>query len=171
MEDKLFIIFVLVCSILLVIAATIVVQGEESADEYWLVQSKITQLGLAWIPVYYVDEITYEMCPTEHESRGCYYHGPDRRDVHIVKDKTYEWASQGCTVRDHEYFHAMGYAHGVGPLSTTCPNPWNVSNDNTNAGYEEDNINHWDPMYEHTAFESDPKCTTYMVNRPDNCGR
>ena len=35
----------------------------------------------------------------------------------------FDWANQGCTVHDHEFYHAMGVGHGVGLLSSTCLMP------------------------------------------------
>ena len=97
-------------------------------DEIWSVPNMYNDYEHRDVFVYFVDVISFEMCPASYVKdmsvvRGCYYYDGVRDDVHIVKGKMFEWSYQGCTVRDHEWFHAMGYRHGEGPLGSTCPNP------------------------------------------------
>lgn len=86
-------------------------------NEYWFVDSILVDDGYRRIPVYYVDQDFY--C-SNVLSRGCHVHGPGIQYVILVESKMYDWDKEGCTVRDHEYYHAMGYRHGEGPLSSTC---------------------------------------------------
>lgn len=144
-KDKRALIGAVVCiGIIIIIGAVQYAFPEEEADEYWLIPNIHKGYELRWVPVYYVDEITNCGDKDPDHVRGCYYHGPNRDDIHIVNGKSFEWANQGCTVRDHEWFHAMGYQHGKGPLSVTCPNPEWKWEGREHMAYDSNNIFHKD---------------------------
>jgi len=127
--------------------------GEEEADAYWLVPEIRNNYESRWIPVYYVYEDFFcENHPTL--ARGCYVLGPTEEYIMINKNVEFEWANQGCTVHDHEWFHAMGWGHGMGPLDQTCTEFGKMISPargtNPTGVYA-------DPMYVHVPREMDPR--------------
>ena len=94
------------------------------------------------VPIYYVDEV---ICNGD-VVLGCYFTNPDDDYIEIKKGKAYQWASQGCTIRDHEIIHAWGYVtESEVAKVANCSNPNDLSN--LYGLYEADNIKHWNPNY------------------------
>lgn len=129
--------------------------GEEP-DDWWLIPSIANDYKSRWVPIYYEDEPFY----CGHSvilSNGCYINGVTE-EIKIVKSKMYDWASQGCTVHDHEWFHAMGYKHGVGPLSKTCPMFGVIKfSYKVQRGYDPNDPVDWDPNYVYVQKNSYPE--------------
>jgi len=126
--DKIFVVGVAVfLAIMLVLTLWIIYPYWANAelqepDLYWHVPIQNNNYEVEKIPVYYVTE---EFLCENHVglARGCFVNGPMGKYVIIVEHMEYDWANQGCTVHDHEFYHAMGYSHGVGLLSSTCSMP------------------------------------------------
>lgn len=145
-------------SIIVFVATVILGYGEQQQpDDYWYVSIIRDGYTIEKIPVYYVDEPF--LCE-DHVglARGCFVHGATGKYIKLVESMEFDWANQGCTVHDHEFFHAMGYGHGTGPLATTCPNSaWEWPDFNNGKPYDPNNIKHWDPLYKHIPRELNPK--------------
>ena len=156
-ENKRMIKWIIITSIIMLVFNMVIqnIFGAIPANDYWLIPDMANEGIPRWVPVYYHGEIFdcdiislggQDGDLESQEHRGCYVSGPTKDEIHIVKSMMYNWANQGCNVRDHEYYHAMGYKHGVGPLSTTCPNPALVNqNESMNVEYNENNIKHKSP--------------------------
>lgn len=102
--------------------------------------------GTRQVPIYYVDVL---LCNGE-PALGCY--NPNTDEIRILESAAFQWASRGCTVRDHEIIHAFGYlAESEVAKISSCPNP----NDESNLWgiYESDNIKHWDPSYRWEGYQ------------------
>jgi len=168
-ENKL-IYAVIVVTSLLIIVTYYVAYGEESADGYWLVPDINNNYEYRYIPVYYVDEVFY--CEYKaYEARGCYVNKPSGEYIKIVESMEFDWANQGCTVHDHEFYHAMGYEHGIGLLSTTCPNPNSITEDNTNMKFDPDNPFHFvlNEKYVPKIKEFNPCIHSWYVSKDNEC--
>lgn len=106
-------------------------------DSVWVGGDK----GLREVPIYYLDIVP---CNSQSEHiKGCYKH---MEDIIIFKNgiDVYSWAMPGCTIWDHEIYHAWGYDH-VEMEQFNCPHP-NTVNHNS-MQYDENNVAHWNPMY------------------------
>lgn len=139
------------------VIASAYTNAEEFADDYWYIPDIRNEYESRWVPVYYVDEIITCDIHNNNIHWGCFYKGPNREDITIVKGTEDNWVNQGCTVTAHEFYHAMGWGHGMGPLSYTCDNPNTITMNNTNISYDENNVKHWNPIYEPVFREPNPK--------------
>jgi len=142
----------------------------EGPDTYWYVSDIANNYEIRKVPVYYVDVITEcEHIDPNHTSRGCFIKGPQTEAIFIVTEKEFDWANQGCTVHDHEYYHAMGFKHGVGPLSSTCPmpvlfNPEYGGDDMQDFKNATQKIVYPDPLYNYKfEFKFDPRNYSWYI--------
>lgn len=140
--EKIIIALVIVVALMFITAAIAYADTNEP-DTFWAIPNIYDDDKIRWVPVYYVEEDFY--CKYSADlSRGCFFGGGVDETITIVKSKEFQWARQGCTVHDHEFYHAMGYAHGEGPLGETCPNPNPLTRDNSNMQYDQYNLKHKD---------------------------
>ena len=101
--------------------------------------------GLREVPIYYVDFL-------EGHIKGKYFAGHDA--IIVERDRVHSWAMPGCTVRDHEIYHAWGYDH-VSMMQFNCPHP---SSESYNPmQYNHNNTAHWNPNYEWNGYGVEPR--------------
>jgi len=137
--------------VIFAVAFSLLVYGDEP-DDWWLIPKIVDGYEPRWVPVYYVDHDFY--CETHAKlARGCYVLKPLTEYIMINKNVEFDWANQGCTVHDHEWFHAMGWGHGMGPLDQTCP-PFGGM---VTAPRVANGIATADPLYEHIPTIPDPR--------------
>ena len=111
----------------------------DSPDDYvWVGGDK----GIRQVPIYYVDIVECKGEINIHY-KGCYKGEGD----YITFVKGYNlhfWALPGCTIWDHEIYHAWGIDH-VEMEQFNCPHPNTISHNSMQ--YDETNVAHWNPIY------------------------
>ncbi len=96
------------------------------------------------VPIYYEDFIGGDV-------KG--YYDPNKDEIHLLESAMYQWALPGCSIRDHEIFHAWGYDH-VSMSIFNCINP--NTPDSNYLQYSEDNLKHRNPEYDIKHREPNP---------------
>jgi len=111
--------------------------------------------GIRQVSIYYVDNIF--VCSFEtlgYEIKGCYRGNFDH--IELRKDSVNNWATQGCTVKQHEILHAWGIGHGTEMAKFNCDNP--NEPDYNKYQFNSTNITHKDLTDDHrVVFEPDPR--------------
>ena len=135
---------ILVFFVVLTFYGLVTAFGDSPDDYVWVGGDK----GLRQVPIYYVDNISEFCVNNSIHIKGCY---KTFEDI-IIFVKNYDlhfWALPGCTIWDHEIYHAWGYDH-VEMNQFNCPHPNTVSHNSMQ--FEEGNQKHWNPNYEWNGY-------------------
>lgn len=155
--DRIIIATIIVTTVMLF---SIIIVYAEEPDIYWYVPNKDTG-EIKVFPVYYVEE-EFNCKYFGSTTRGCFNGALGY--IMLVKSTEFDYVIYGCTVRDHEFFHAMGYNHGEGPLGIICSNPNIAEPTDDNMNYDETNWKHKDLTKDYkVVVEINPRMISWNI--------